>query len=85
MSKAKAARMLGFEYPDMYKKEEELKRIKTEVSKIKTSAREKMRGFKKELEFTTTGSLDIKQENLDLSTTNREKNENTTIEGKGEK
>ena len=85
MSKAKAARMLGFEYPDMYKKEEELKRIETEVSKTELSAREKMRGFKKELEFTTTGSLDIKQEELDLSRRNREKNENATIEGKGEK
>lgn len=41
LSKAKAARKLGFEYTDMYKKEKELERIKTQ-----NSAKSKMGEFK---------------------------------------
>lgn len=46
LSKAEAARKLGFSYEDMYKKEDELKRIKTE-QKVKQKENE----FKKGLEF----------------------------------
>ncbi len=41
LSKAKAAKKLGFEYTDMYKKEKELERIKTQIS-----AKSKMAEFK---------------------------------------
>lgn len=54
LSKAEAARKLGFSYEDMYKKEDELKRIKTE-QKVKQKKRE----FKKGLEVSNIPRIDI--------------------------
>lgn len=54
LSKAQAARNLGFHYEDMYKKEEELKRIKTEEE-----TKQQMEDFKERMKVPNTPKLDL--------------------------
>lgn len=73
LSKAEAARNLGFSYTDMYKKENELKRIKTEQK----TKQQRIRDFKEEIKVSNIPNIDIEKINQGKKIIKREK-------GKGE-
>lgn len=73
LSKAEAARNLGFSYTDMYKKENELKRIKTEQK----TKQQRIRDFKEEIKVSNIPNIEIEKINQGKKIIKREK-------GKGE-